>query len=153
MYKSWRWVFSIQCSCGLCLLVWKMFVKKREFGRREREEGRRVGRGMQMRPALEKVLGGTKAFIVRSLLPYSSDQPTIRRSEWPVWALKRGFVGIQPDFNSVFTINFQTPKVPRVLHAIRPSVTAGWLRLLFGIFNLKSGLYQKRLSDTVYGEF
>ena len=37
------------------------------------EEGR--GRGMQMRPALEKVLGGTKAFIVRSLLPIVATNP------------------------------------------------------------------------------
>ena len=127
------------CWSGKCSL------RKGSLGGGREEGRRRGGRGMQMRPALEKVLGGTKAFIVRSLLPYSSDQPTIRRSEWPVWALKRGFVGIQPDFNSVFTINFQTPKVPRVLHAIIPSATAGWLRLLFGIFILNNGFVSEKI--------
>ena len=102
----------------LWFVCWKMFVKKREFGGGREEER---GRGMQMRLASEKGLRGTKAFIVRSLLRYSSHQPTIRRIEWPGWALKRGFVGIRLDCNSVFAINFQTQgllKVPRVLHAI-----------------------------------
>ena len=62
----------------VCLLVWKMFVKKREFGGGREEER---GRGMQMRLGSEKGLRSTKAFIVRSLLRYSCYQPTMRRIE------------------------------------------------------------------------
>ena len=111
MYTSWRWGFSIQCSCGLCLLVWKMFVKKRELGRREEKRGghaNEAGVGKRAR-------GGTKAFIVPSLLRHTSYQPTLPRIEWPVWALKRGFVRIHPDFQNVFTIKFQTLGFPKKL--------------------------------------
>ena len=52
--------FSIHCSCGLSALVWKMFVKKRELGRREEE---REGGFMQMRLALEKGLAAQKPLL------------------------------------------------------------------------------------------
>ena len=93
----------------VCLLVWKMFVKKRELGREEEKKGghaNEAGVGKRAR-------GGTKAFIVPSLLRHTSYQPTRPRIEWPVWALKRGFVRIHPDFQNVFTIKFQTLGFPK----------------------------------------